>query len=138
MLRYGRLLLSLLGGHAGLLRAHATNRALHLGMLALFGITAFVFVLVLATIGLADWLGLVPALALMAGIWLFACLVVFLMMQAEQRRHDAAMQAQLQEEKRVAQTALLAAIPAARRGGILTAGLAGVALVLLLGRGRRD
>jgi type VI protein secretion system component VasK len=138
MLRYGRLLLALLGGHAGLLKDHATNRAMHLGLLAVFGLTAFVFILVLATIGLTEWLGLVPALALMAGIWLFSCLVVFLMMQAEQRKHQAAMQAQLQEEKRVAQTALLAALPAVRRSGIVTAGLAGVVLALMMGRGKRD
>jgi MFS family permease len=139
MLQAARLLLGLVSGQVGLVREHTKARATYLALLAVFGLAAAVFLLVFVTAALADWLGLLPALALMAGVFLVAALIVVLRMQAEQRRHERAKQLQRADQARVAQTALLAALPVLRRGGIVTAGLGGLVLAVLLARrsGRR-
>jgi ABC-type dipeptide/oligopeptide/nickel transport system permease component len=136
VLAYARLLGSLIGGHAGLYRDHAKARAIHVALIVAFALTAFVFALVLATLALADWLGTMPALAIMGGLALLGCLVVLLLLKAEQRRHEAATARQLAEERRVAQAALAAAVPTVRAGGLLKLAIGVLAFVLAANRER--
>jgi hypothetical protein len=63
---------------------------------------------------------------------------VVLLMRAEQRQHEAAMRRQTETERRMAQAALLAALPTLKRGGILAAGIGLAALTLLGRRGGGD
>jgi UDP-N-acetylmuramyl pentapeptide phosphotransferase/UDP-N-acetylglucosamine-1-phosphate transferase len=138
MIQALRLLFGLLVGHVGMVREHAQARATHVALLAVFGGIAFVFVLILATVGLARWLGAVEAIAVMAGFWALACIGVLIAMRSEQRRHEQAKERRKSEEKRVAMTAALSALPLIRsKGGLLTMGLGALGLTLLLGRGRK-
>lgn len=136
MLRALRLILSLTGRHAERLGAHAKARATHLALLLAFGGAAAVFVVVLATVALARGIGTLPALAVMAGLSVAACLAVLLAMRSERRAHAAAQRLQAEEDRRLLQGALLTALPAARRGGLLAAA-AGVMALALVGRRRR-
>jgi len=137
MLRALRLILSQAGRHTELFGAHARARATHIALLVGFGLTACVFVVVLVTVALARWLGTLPALAVMAALAGAACLVVLLVMRAEQRAHAAAQRVQAREDRRVLQTALLTALPGMRRSGLLLAtGAGALALTLLAGRRR--
>jgi hypothetical protein len=130
-----RLARALIGGRAGLFGEHAKARAGHVALLAGFGTAAFVFLIILATLGLKAWIGLVPALAVMAGGSAAAAGVVLMLMRAEQRQHERAMAIQSERERRLAQSALIAAIPTLKRGGLLAAALGVLAVVLITGRG---
>jgi hypothetical protein len=134
-----RLLFGLLAGHLGMVRDHTRARAVHVALLVVCGATAFVFVMILVTVGLGRWIGAIEAVAAMAGLWLLACVGVLVAMRAEQRQHERAKERRKAEEKRVALTAALSALPLIRRkGGLLTVGLGALGLTLLLGRGRRS
>lgn len=130
-----RLARALIGGRAGLFGEHAKARMGHVVLLAGFGAAAFVFVIVLATLGLKELIGLIPALAVMAGASAAGAGVVLMLMRAEQRQHERALAAQADRERRFVQTALISALPGLKRGGALAAALGVLALVLLTGRG---
>ena len=131
-----RLILSLTGRHTELLGAHAKARATHLALLAGFGVAAFAFLVTLVTVALARGIGTLPALGVMAGLCFAACLGVLLAMRSERRAHRLAQRLQAEEDRRALQGALIAALPAARRGGLLAAGAGALALALI-GRRRR-
>jgi hypothetical protein len=131
-----RLLFGLLTGHVGLVRERTRSRAVHLALLGFFGLTAFVFLMVLVTAALARGIGLLGALGVMTGAWVLGLAIVYGLMRAEQRRLKEMELRQRREERRAMQTALVTAIPTIRRGGLLTAGVAGLALTLMMRRGR--
>jgi cobalamin synthase len=133
-----RLARALIGGRAGLFGEHAKARAGHVALLAAFGTAAFVFLIILATLGLKSVIGLIPALAVMAGVSAFGAGIVLMLMRAEQRQHERALAIQAERERRLAQTALIAAIPTLKRGGVLAAALGVLAFVLMTGRGGDD
>jgi formate-dependent nitrite reductase membrane component NrfD len=83
-------------------------------------------------------IGLIPALAVMAGVSAFGAGIVLMLMRAEQRQHERALAIQAERERRLAQTALIAAIPTLKRGGVLAAALGVLAFVLMTGRGGDD
>lgn len=130
-----RLARALIGGRAGLFGEHAKARVGHVAVLTAFGAAAFVFLIILATLGLKELIGLIPALAVMAGVSAAGAGIVLLMMRAEQRQHERAMAAQADREQRLVQTALIGALPTLRRGGLLAAALGVLAVVLMTGRG---
>jgi hypothetical protein len=129
-----RLLLGVAERRAGMLGGHARARAWHLALLAGFGLAAAVFLLVLATASLTEWLGLIPALAIMAGCCALGGAVTLLVMRAEGRAHAAAVARQRREEARALQTAALVAAPSLLRGGRLLAAAAGGLAVALIAR----
>lgn len=133
-----RLARALIGGRAGLLGEHAKARVAHVALLAAFGSAAFVFLVILATLGLKSVIGLIPALAVMAAVSAVGAGIVFVLMRAEQRQHERALAIQAEREQRLAQTALIAAIPTLKRGGVLAAALGVLAVVLMTGRGGGD
>jgi hypothetical protein len=120
----------------GLVRERTRSRAVHLALLGFFGLTAFVFLMVLVTAALARGIGLLGALGVMTGAWVLGLAIVYGLMRAEQRRLKEMELRQRREERRAMQTALVTAIPTIRRGGLLTAGVAGLALTLMMRRGR--
>ena len=136
MVRTARLLAGVLSGHLEIVREHTRARAVQLALLAFCGFTAFVFALVLVTVWLAAAVGIVAALGMMVIVWAVAALIALAQMRAEQRRHAAVMRARRAEDRRIAQSALIAAVPALRRSGLAAAALAGVALFAWLRRGR--
>jgi hypothetical protein len=117
--------------------AHARARATHVALLAGFALTAAVFLVALATVALAEAVGLKPALAIMAGVALAGCVGVLVVMRAEGRTHAAALR-RSQEDARVVQAAFLASLPAVRRGGLVAAALGLAAALLIARRGRDD
>lgn len=125
--------LSLYGGHAKV-------RAAHVVLLAIFGLGALVFLLVLATVALARRVGTLEALGIMAGVFAFGAIVVLLLMRSEARAHALRMERQAQEDQRMLQAALISAAPTAVRGGggiaVAAAGL--LAGLTLFRRGRRQ
>ncbi len=140
MFRALRLIFALAGRRAGAYGDHAKARATHLALLAVFGFAAAGFGLALVAVALAQWLGVLAALGVLAGAGLAGCLGVLIAMRAERRAHALALAQQSDDDQRLMQAALLSALPAARRGGLVAAGLAGLALLLAVrGRGgRRD
>lgn len=133
-----RLARVLIGARTGLIGEHAKARAGHVALLAGFGAAAFVFLMILVTLGLEAMIGLIPALAVMAGLSALGAGIVLVLMRAEQRQHERAMAAQAEREQRLVQSALIAAIPTLKRGGALAAALGVLALVLLTGRDGGD
>lgn len=125
--------LSLLGGYY---RARAT----HVVLLAVFGLSALVFLLALATVALARRIGTLEALGVMAGISVLGVLVTLLLMRAEARRHAEAMARQADRDNRMVQAALIGAAPAAIRGGggLLAAAAGLLAAVTLFRRSRKS
>lgn len=125
--------LSLLGGH---FRARAT----HVLLLAAFSLSALVFLLTLATLALARWIGTLQALGVMAAICLAGALIVLLLMRAEARRHAALMARQAERDNRLVQAALLSAAPTVLRGGggLLAAGAGLLTAITLFRRSRRQ
>jgi hypothetical protein len=124
--------LRLVGGHA---RARAT----HVVLLSAFGLVTLVYLLALATVALAQWLGVMGALAIMAGAFALGAIVVLLVMRAEARAHAATMARQTDEDQRMLQSALIGAAPAAIRGGggLLAAAAGLLTAVTLFRRSRR-
>jgi hypothetical protein len=139
VIRALRLVLDAAGRRAGLLGAHARLRAAHVAALSVFATAGAVFLLTLATVALARWLGLMPALGIMAGLCALGCAVVLVLMRGEARAHAAALAAQRRDEAQLLQAAALAAVPPLRRGGgLAAAALSALALGLLAGvRARR-
>lgn len=132
-----RLLMALAERRLGIFGQHAKARAGHVAALAVFGLATAAFLLALATVALAGRIGTMAALGTMAGLSALVCAGVLIAMRAEGRAHAAKLKAQEEADRRALQTAALVALPTLRRGGILAAGLAGLAALLLLGRGRR-
>ncbi len=119
----------------GLMSEYAKARAFQTGLAAVFGVAALMFLLVLVTAALAEALGALGALALMAGACLLGCGVMLLVLNAGKRRHQAMQRLQSDEDRRVMQAALLGAAPTLRRGGMLAA-VGGAAILGLLARSR--
>ena len=138
MLSALRLILALGGRRAGAFGEHAKARATHLALLVAFGGTAAAFLLALVTVALARWLGLMPALGILAGVCLVGCIGVLIAMRSEERAHRLAAAQQARDEQRMVQAALLTALPGLRRGGLAAAALGGIALLLATRRGRDD
>lgn len=126
-------MLSLASGHVSLVSRHFKRRIYLKILLALCVIGAVVFGCVLASVLLAEAIGLVTTLALMAGVFLLAALIVLIVMAVEQKRHEARERAQREAEKRLAKIALVSALPALKGGGLLAAGAAAIALMIVLG-----
>lgn len=118
---------------------HAKARATHVALLAVFGLGMLVYLLALATVALAQWIGTLWALAAMAGVCAFGALVVLLLMRAEARAHAALMERQTAQDQRMLQAALISAAPAAIRGGggLLAAAAGLLTAVTLVRRSRR-
>jgi hypothetical protein len=136
MIRALQLLAALARRRADVFGVHAKTRATHIALLGAFATAAAGYLVALATVALSRWLGVMPALAILAGICLVGCLGVLIAMRAERRKHAAAAALQAQDEQRMMQAALVGALPALRRGGLLTAAVAGVGLLLATRRGR--
>ncbi|WP_439634296.1 hypothetical protein [Glycocaulis sp.] len=131
-------LMSLASGHISLVSNHLKRRIYLKILLALCVIGAVVFGCVLASVLLAEAIGLVTTLALMAGVFLLAAIVVLIVMAVEQKRHELKERAQREAEKRLAKIALVSALPALKGGGLLAAGAAAIALMVVMGRGGGD
>jgi hypothetical protein len=101
-------------------------RAALIGLAALLGLMALGFALIAATVALAEAIGPVRALLVMAGIALFGLAIVLIVLAAEARdeRRRAARRETLDRE--LARAALLAAVPSRP-----SRGMAGIALVVL-------
>lgn len=138
MLSVFRLLLALAGRRAGAFNEHAKTKATHIGLLAVFGSAATAFLVALVTVALARWLGIVPALAILAGVCVAACLAVLIAMRGEARAHRLALARQARDERRLMQAALLSALPGLRRGGLMVAALGALALLIATRRGGDD
>lgn len=136
MIRTLQLILALGGRRAGAYGAHAKARATHLALLVAFGAAAAGFLLALAAVALAQRVGIMAALAILAGVCLVGCLGVLIAMRAERRAHAVAQAVQARDEQQQMQAALLGALPGMRRGGLFTAALGGIALLLATRRGR--
>ncbi len=132
-----RLLLDAFTRRAEVYGEHARARVGLAGALVAFALLAAGFLIALATVALAEWLGIKSALAIMAGIAALACGVIALMLRAETRAHARALARQRAAETRALQAAALAAAPSLSRGkGMLAAGAAGVAAAFLASRRR--
>lgn len=136
MIRALQLLVALAERRAGAFGVHAKARATHIALLAAFGLGAAGFLIALATVALSRWLGVMPALGILAGVCLLGCLAVWIAMRAEARKHALAAARQARDEQQMMQAALLGALPTLRRGGLLTAAVAGIGLLLATRRGR--
>lgn len=127
------LLVSAGRGQVEALQRRAAERA-GLGLaMAVFALLALVFGLALATVALAQVIGVIAALAAGLGVALFGCLVVWLMMRAAARRAEERRRA---EQDRLMREALRTALPLLRKGPVLTMGLAILLSVLLTGGGK--
>ncbi|MGY6661604.1 MAG: hypothetical protein ACXIVO_04715 [Glycocaulis sp.] len=127
-------LMSLASGHISLVSNHLKRRIYLKILLALCVIGAVVFGCVLASVLLAEAIGLVTTLALMAGVFLLAAIVVLIVMAVEQKRHELKERQQREAEKRLAKIALVSALPMLKSGGLLAAGAAAIALMIFMGR----
>lgn len=119
---------------------HARARASHIVLLAAFGLSTLVFLLVLATVALARRLGTLEALGVMAGLSALGAIVVLILIRVEARRHAEVLARQREQDERMVQVALLGAAPGAIRGGggLLAAAAGLLAAVTLFRRRRRD
>ncbi len=134
-------MLALGGRRAGTLGGHARTSAAQLALLAAFGVAAAAFLLALVTVALAQWLGILASLAILAGVSLAGCVGVLIAIRAERRAYQAALARQARDERRAVQLALLTVLPGLRRGGLVAAGLGALALLLAArrdGKGGRD
>ena len=127
---------ALLRGRTDTFRIHAQARLVQIGLAAVFALATLVFVLGLATAALAARFGTIAAFAIMAGVSLLGLLAVLVALGRESRAHRARMARQAEAERRLIQTALLTLLPTLRRGGLLAAGLALLAFIMLGGRDR--
>lgn len=125
--------MSLASGHISLVSGHLKTRIYLKILLTLCVIGAVVFGCVLASVVLAEAIGLVTTLALMAGVFVLASIIVLVVMVVEQKRHEAKEQRQREAEKRLAQIALVSALPMLKSGGLIAAGAAAIALMVVLG-----
>ncbi|HCY54171.1 MAG TPA: hypothetical protein DF715_01105 [Oceanicaulis sp.] len=125
--------MSLASGHVSLVGSHLKTRIYLKILLALCVIGAVVFGCVLASVMLAEAIGLVSTLALMAGVFVAAALIVLIVMAVEQKRHEAREREQREAEKRLAKIALVSALPMLKSGGLIAAGAAAIALMVVLG-----
>ncbi|AZU04534.1 hypothetical protein X907_2011 [Glycocaulis alkaliphilus] len=130
--------MSLASGHVSLVSRHFKRRIYLKILLTLCVIGAVVFGCVLASVMLAEAIGLITTLALMAGVFVLAALIVLIVMAVEQKRHEARERAQREAEKRLAKIALVSALPALKGGGLLAAGAAAIALMIVMGRSGGD
>jgi hypothetical protein len=137
-----RLLSSLAGIAEARLRSTARRvrlRAVLIGGCVVAGLLAAGFGLAAATVALAQRLGALPALGIMAGAALLLLLVLMAALAIEARRHRTTAAARERLDRQLYRTAALAALPRSRHGLTrTTVGLALVALGAFIVLRRRD
>lgn len=138
MLSSFRYFSALAGGRFSLVSDHMKARALLYSLLALFALGAFIFACILGVLLLADWLGMRWALACVGGMFLLAALATIIALSIEQSRHERRKQVARREEQRLLQAAMITALPLLKRSGLIGAGIAGLALLVMMARSGDD
>lgn len=121
------------------LRGDLSREAMLRLLLALFAVLAAGFAVALGVVALADWLGVLAALAISAGVALLICLICWAALVASRRRARRAAAERRAAELRALRLALIEATPVLRNAPLLAFAVALMAgLNLGRGSGRGD
>ncbi|GHE04130.1 hypothetical protein U879_01675 [Defluviimonas sp. 20V17] len=118
------------------LRGNLTREATLWLLLVLFAVLAAGFAVALGVVALADWLGVLAALAISAGVALFICLICWASLAISRRRARRAAAERHAAELRALKLVLLEATPILRNAPLMAFAVALMA-GLNLGRGTR-
>ena len=141
MFTIARLAIALATAQFGEMKAHTGRKVAYSGALLFFGLIALVFGLIAATVALAKRFGLLYALLIMAGLALFGCVVVLILMNIAERKHRQAVLERDEMRDRLKQLALMTALGGSATGKpglakVVGIGVVGLAALLAINSAR--
>lgn len=129
MFTIAKLFIALATAQFGELKAHTGRKVAYSGALFFFGLIALIFGLAAATTALAQRFGLLHAFLIVAGLALFGCIVVLILMNIAERKHRRVALERDEMRDRLKQLALMTALGGTATGKPGLAKIVGIGVV---------